>query len=89
MDSATALAAAPFVTALVAAITAAAPVIPRRAYPLVALAVGIAWVCAAQAAMGGLRWSAPLTGIVAGLAASGLYSAAVKPLLAVREGTQG
>lgn len=77
----TGLAAAPIITALVAAIGAAIPALPRRAYPLVAVAIGVAWNIAASAVGGQVGWSAPIYGIVAGLAASGLYSGAVKPAL--------
>ena len=89
----TGLAAAPIITALVAAIGAAVPALPRRAYPIVAVAIGIAWNIAASAAGAQLGWSAPVYGIVAGLAASGLYSrrpralacgGAVKPALEAR-----
>jgi hypothetical protein len=83
----TGLAAAPIVTALVAAIGAAVPALPRRAYPLVAVAIGVAWNIAASAAAAQLGWFAPIYGIVAGLAASGLYSGAVKPAVeALRSG---
>jgi hypothetical protein len=76
----TGLAAAPVITALVAAIGGVAPGLPRRAYPLLAIALGIAWNAAVAAALGDLSPATPLYGIVAGLAASGLYSAA-KPSL--------
>ena len=77
----TGLAAAPIITALVAAIGAAAPVIPRRLYPMLAVALGVAWSAAAAAALSAFSWAALLQGIVVGLAASGLYSGAVKPAL--------
>jgi hypothetical protein len=81
----TGLAAAPIITALVAAIGQASPVVPRRAYPLLAVALGIAWQCAVASAMGELSVAAALSGIVVGLAASGLYSGAVKPVFAAAE----
>ena len=64
----TGLAAAPIITALVAAIGVAIPALPRRAYPIVAVAIGVAWNVAASAAGGGIGWSAPVYGVVAGLA---------------------
>jgi hypothetical protein len=78
-EALTGLAAAPVIVGLVAAMGAAAPGLPRRAYPLVAIALGIAWTVAVNAALGELTWPAPLYGVVAGLAASGLYSGAIKP----------
>ncbi len=84
MVALTGLAAAPIITALVAAIGAAIPALPRRAYPLVAVALGVAWNVAASAAAAQLGWSAPMYGIVAGLVSSGLYSGAVKPALEAR-----
>lgn len=86
MVALTGLAAAPIITALVAAISAAIPALPRRAYPIVAVAIGVAWNMAASAASGGIGWSAPVYGVVAGLAASGLYSGAVKPALEAQRG---
>lgn len=77
----TGLAATPIITALVGALGAAVPALPRRAYPLVAVVIGVAWNVTACAASGDIGWPAPLFGVVAGLAASGLYSAAVKPAL--------
>ncbi len=82
MDStalATGIAAAPVIVALVAAIGGAAPRIPRTAYPLLAVALGVAWNCAVLSARDAMTWEAPLVGIVVGLAASGLYSGIVKP----------
>lgn len=76
----TGLAAAPIITALVAAVGAAIPQIPRRCYPLLAIALGIGWQCALVTAED-VVWRAALSGVVVGLAASGLYSAAVKPAL--------
>jgi hypothetical protein len=74
------VAAAPLITALVAAVGMALPAVPRRLYPVLAIAVGVTWNVA-------LAWNsgdalAPLIfgGVVAGLAASGLYSGAVKPI---------
>lgn len=80
----TGLAAAPIIIALVAAIGAAIPALPRRLYPIVAVAIGVAWNLAASAAAGQPGWDAPIYGAVAGLAASGLYSGAVKPALEAR-----
>jgi hypothetical protein len=77
----TGLAAAPVITALVAAIGGVSPALPRRTYPLLAICIGVAWNASVAAASGELSWATPLYGIVAGLAASGLYSAAVKPAL--------
>jgi hypothetical protein len=79
-DILTTAAAAPVITALVAAIGGALPRIPRRAYPLLAIALGIAWTAADGAATGSLNPRTVLEGIVIGLAASGLYSAALKPM---------
>lgn len=76
----TGMAAAPAVTALVAAIGAAFPQIPRRAYPLLAIAVGVGWQCAVASDAEPI-WRAALSGVVVGLAASGLYSGAIKPAL--------
>jgi hypothetical protein len=78
----TGLAAAPVITAIVAAIGAAVPALPRRAYPLLAVALGVTWNVAVRAALRELDWAAPIVGVVAGLAASGLYSGAVKPVVA-------
>lgn len=77
----TGIAAAPIITALVAAIGAGAPVLPRRLYPLLAIGIGVAWNVMVSAALGQLTWVAPIAGVVAGLAASGLYSGVVKPVL--------
>lgn len=77
----TGMAAAPVITALVAAIGGAAPRVPRRAYPLLAVTLGVAWNCAAAWALGEMTAATPLAGIAAGLAACGLYSGAVKPAL--------
>jgi len=59
----TGLAAAPIITALVAAIGVAIPALPRRAYPIVAVAIGVAWNVAASATSGGIGWSAARGGI--------------------------
>jgi hypothetical protein len=75
------LPAAPIIVALVAAIGQALPSMPRRAYPLLSTALGIAWNVAAAATAGEPLPVAALAGVVVGLAASGLYSAAVKPAL--------
>ncbi len=75
------VAAAPVVTALVEAIGRAVPALSRRWYPLIAIALGVAWSSAVAFAQGEFAWSAPLVGVVVGLAASGLYSGAVKPAL--------
>jgi hypothetical protein len=72
--------AAPVITALVAVIGGAAPALPRRLYPAVAVALGIAWALAVESANGDLGWHALVEGVVVGLTASGLYSGAVKPL---------
>ena len=80
----TGLAAAPMITACVAAIGGAVPSLPRRMYPLLAVLLGIAWHIGVGAATGELDWLAPAYGVLAGLAASGLYSGAVKPALAGR-----
>ena len=71
--------AAPIITALVAVIGQALPAMPRRWYPALAVALGIAWNAGVSASLGQLSWGSLLTGIVAGLAASGLYSGVVKP----------
>ncbi len=76
------LAAAPVITALVAMIGAAVPALPRRYYPLLAVGIGVAWQCAVASAAGALDATALLAGVLAGLAACGLYSGAVKPALA-------
>jgi hypothetical protein len=77
------LSAAPLITALVAAIGQAAPGLPRRAYPLLAVALGVAWQCGVAAASGQWAWTSPFAGVLVGLAACGLYSAAVKPAAAL------
>ena len=79
----TGLPAAPIIVALVAALGQALPALPRRAYPMLAIALGIAWNVAAAAVLGQPLSEAALVGIATGLAASGLYSAAVKPALDV------
>jgi len=75
-----AAAAAPLITAVVAAVGMAAPAIPRRLYPLLAISFGIAWAALVASSQDRLGWSVILEGIIAGLTASGLYSAAVKPI---------
>jgi hypothetical protein len=75
----TGLPAAPIIVALVAATGQAFPALPRRAYPLLAIALGVAWNVAAGATFGRSLPVAALCGVVTGLAASGLYSAGVKP----------
>lgn len=84
----TAAPAAPIITALVAAIGMAVPQLPRRAYPLVAIALGIAWCTIIAAANNDLGWPALIAGTIAGLTASGLYSAAVKPINQSLRGAQ-
>jgi hypothetical protein len=74
------LAPAPLITALVSAIGLAVPALPRRCYPLVAIAAGIAWCIIVAAVAGASEVEAVLHGVVVGLAASGIYSAAVKPV---------
>ncbi len=80
------LGAAPIIMALVAAVGQAVPPLPRRAYPILAVLLGAAWNSAAAAALGRFAWSAPLTGVVVGLAACGLYSGVVKPAVASMRG---
>ena len=77
----TGLPATPIIVALVAATGQALPMLPRRAYPLLAIAIGVAWNIAAAATLDQPLATAALCGVVTGLAASGLYSAAVKPAL--------
>jgi hypothetical protein len=74
------LAPVPLITAFVSAVGLAVPALPRRCYPLVAIAAGIAWCTIVAAVAGTSPAEAALHGVVAGLAASGLYSAAVKPV---------
>jgi hypothetical protein len=81
----TGLPAAPVIVALVAAIGQALPALPRRAYPLLAVALGITWNVATAAVLGEALPVAALYGVVTGLAASGLYSAAVKPVLGAED----
>ncbi len=70
MDPLTAVA-APIVLALVQTL---APIVADRWKPAVSLLLGLV-VVAAIAASGGLPWpQVPLTGLIVGLAASGLYS---------------
>lgn len=76
------LAAAPVITALVAVIGAAVPMAPRRCYPLLAVAFGVAWQCTVASAADTLVATTPLAGVLVGLAACGLYSGGVKPALA-------
>lgn len=76
----TAATAAPIITALVAAIGMALPQLPRRAYPLAAIGLGIAWCTIIAAANNDLGWPVLIAGTIAGLTASGLYSAAIKPI---------
>jgi hypothetical protein len=77
----TGLPATPVIVALVAAIGAAVPALPRRAYPLLAIGLGITWHVAVASATGEHIAAAVLCGALTGLAASGLYSGAVKPVL--------
>jgi len=79
------LAVTPVVTGLVAAVGAAIPALPRRAYPLLAVMLGVAWMTAARLVLGAWTWSAPLEGVIVGLSAAGLYSGAVKPALAIAD----
>jgi hypothetical protein len=73
------MAAAPVIVALVAATGQAWRGLPRSAYPLLSIAYGVAWHMALATRGGGDIATAALAGVVVGLAASGLYSAAVKP----------
>lgn len=75
-----AAAAAPIITALVAAVGMAVPRIPRRAYPVVAVVLGVGWCVLLAAGRSDVGWATLVEGIVAGLTASGLYSAAIKPI---------
>jgi len=77
----TGLPATPIIVALVAVVGQAMPMLPRRVYPLLAVALGVAWNVATAATLAQPLPTAALCGIVTGLAASGLYSAAVKPAL--------
>ena len=70
---------------VVASVGAATRAIPRRCYPLLAIAFAVAWQCAI-AGPGADMLQAVLDGVVVGLAASGLYSGAVKPALASSRG---
>ena len=85
---ATGAAAAPVIVGLVAATGMALPRLPRRAYPALAVAYGVLWQCAAAWALGAWDATAPLAGVVVGLAASGLYSGAVKPAAAMVGGAR-
>jgi hypothetical protein len=78
------LPATPIIVALVAAFGQAFPMLSRRAYPLLAIALGVVWNVASAATQDGRLGDATLCGVVTGLAASGLYSAAVKPVLGRR-----
>ena len=80
-----AAAAAPVITALVAAIGQALPALPRRTYPIVSVLLGLGWATIAASARGDMGWPLIIEGIVVGLTASGLYSAAVKPLSSLRD----
>lgn len=75
------IAAAPVIVALVAVVGGVVPSLPRRAYPAVAVTLGVGWQCAVAALAGGSMLEAALTGVVTGLAACGLYAGAVKPLI--------
>ena len=75
----TTAAAPPVITALVAAIGQALPLLPRRLYPVVAIALGIGWTVAIAAATNDVVWRAIIDGTIVGLAASGLYSGALRP----------
>lgn len=78
-------AAIPIIVAIVAAIRGAFPDLPNRLAPILSIVVGIAWSTITVA--GGLGdgaedmnvAQAAIFGVVYGLAASGLYSGAVKP----------
>lgn len=82
------MAAAPVIVGLVAATGSAFRAVPRRMYPALAVAYGIVWQSAVAWALGDWDGSAPLAGIVVGLAASGLYSGAVKPAAAIIGGAR-
>lgn len=82
----TGLAAAPLITALVAVIGGALPALPRRAYPALSVALGVAWQSVVLLALGEFTWQAPLAGITIGLAACGLYSGVVRPGVAAVQG---
>jgi len=68
------IAGAGVVVALVELVKRLAPGLEDRWYPLVALAAGIAVNLAVRPWSGVTIWAAVVTGIVVGLAASGLYS---------------
>ena len=80
----TGMAAVPVVVALVEA-TGAALAVPRRWYPLLAIAHGVAWNIIAASILEAPALPAALGGVIVGLAASGLYSAAVKPVVRARD----
>jgi hypothetical protein len=73
------MAAAPVIVALVAATGRAWRGLPRTMYPLLSIAYGVAWHAALAQRVESELPTAALVGVVVGLAASGLYSAAVKP----------
>lgn len=84
----TGVAAAPVIVGLVAATGQAVPAMPRRLYPVLAVAFGVGWQCAAAWALGEWTAAAPLVGVIVGLAASGLYSSAVKATAALLRGAR-
>lgn len=76
------MAAAPIIVGLVAAIGGALKFIPRDAYPLLAIVLGVGWNAALAIENDNLGVTPVLYGVVVGLSASGLWSSAVKPVVA-------
>lgn len=70
------LAGVPLVVALTEAVKIAAPELPARFYPLVAIGWGLALNLLAAQVLGVPPLEAGVEGMAAGLAAAGLYSAA-------------
>lgn len=68
------MAGVPVVVALVEVVKGVVPGLGERWYPVVSLVVGVGFNVAVSWYLGGDLFLAGVTGLVAGLAASGLYS---------------
>jgi len=67
--------AVPVIVALLQVLKTALPDLPSRLWPLAAVALGVAWVSTVAVADDSFDAATILSGVVTGLAASGLYSA--------------
>lgn len=69
------LAGVPALVALVELVKVSFPGLPARAWPALSVGLGVAWNVGLSGVLGSRDWGlAVVVGLVAGLAASGLYS---------------